>query len=794
MTSRRRLVLALLGAAATLLVAGRFAAHETAERLWAFTTGAGGADLHLRRLALWSRAGWALVAIGWFVTHLLVFLRAIGSVQFPRRLGDLEIAEAVPRDLLVGGLVAAGVALGIVTTADTGGWWLTGSLAAAAVEFGVTDPHLGHDLGYYVAQLPWIDLLQRLAWRLVGLAALLLLGLYTAIGAVRVRERRLFVSDGARRHLAVLGVAIGVAVAWMAATDGAKVVAGLAGERAQAAIQDRILAATLLPPLALVAATATATWGFSRKLLPTVAGWSLFGSAWFVFRIVLPAGSQAPPLYAPELARLAFGITDLESASIEVGNAQADSLPALAEASAGIPVWDSDALAARYRVIAEQPNVELVGLSLMTPSGHQSAPVWRGAAVPRVGAASSPDATPRSIARTGEGATAGPVVEFDGATGIPTRTTPARLWFAPGLTWFAVSYGDARGIPLDGLGVRVALAWALQSAEVLGARGSLIWRRSPEARLERLAPFADFQDPRLVLDAEGQAVWVLDGYVTAEGFPGAPALPWPDGRQVRYAQAGLVGTVNGSDGEAAIYVVPHPDPVIKAWLRVAAPLIQAAEQLPEAIRDELAYPARLLTLQHLALADQSAGAGRGPGTPRPDPTTAFFALPGDSTPSLWSLVRLSEADPGPVEVLLAGALAGAERRLVRLEVVGDVSVPRWSGPGGDSLAGRRHTLPLGGALFTQQTLYTPERGASLAIIRVTWGGWAGAGLTREAALGELGPRGALRGEVPEIWGRMARAQALIRQADSLLTSGDFVGFAQAFEELKRVLAPPRPPR
>jgi len=793
-TSRRRLVLALLGAAAILLVAGRFAAHETAERLWAFTTGAAGADLRLRRLALWSRAGWALVATGWFVTHLLVFLRAIGSVQFPRRLGDLEIAEAVPRDLLVGGLVAAGVALGIVTTADTGGWWLSGSLAAAKIEFGVTDPHLGHDLGYYLAQLPWVDLLQRLTWRLVGLATLLLLGLYTAIGAVRVRERRLFVSDGARRHLAVLGVAIGVAVAWNAATDGAKVVAGLAGERAQAAIQDRVLAATMLPPLALVAATATATWAFSRKLLPTIAGWSLFASAWFVFRVVLPTGSQAPPLYPPELVRLAFGIADLESRAIEVGGVMADSLPALAGASAGIPVWDPDALAERYRATSEEPGVDLVGLSLMAPSDHQRTTVWRGAAIPRIGTAMSPDSPSRSVARTGEGAAAGPVVEFDAATGITTRTTATRLWFAPGLTWFAVTPEDASGIPLDRLGVRVALAWALQSAEVIGARGSLIWRRAPEARLERLAPFADFMDPRLVLDADGQAVWVLDGYVTARGFPGAPALPWPDGRQVRYARAGLVGTVNGSDGHAAIYVVPHADPVTRAWLRVAAPLVQPAEQLPEAIRAELAYPATLLTLQRVALADEFPEAASGPGLARGRPTMAYVALPGDSSPRLWSMVPLSAAERRPLEVLLAGAWTGTERRLMRLELAGDVVAPQWSGPGGDSLAGSWYTVPLHGALFTQQTLYTPEHGASLAIVRVTWGGWVGAGLTRSAALAELAPRGALRGEVPEIWGRMARAQALIRQADSLLTSGDFVGFAQAFEELKRVLAPPRSPR
>jgi len=234
--------------------------------------------------------------------------------------------------------------------------------------------------------------------------------------------------------------------------------------------------------------------------------------------------------------------------------------------------------------------------------------------------------------------------------------------------------------------------------------------------------------------------------------------------------------------------------VTMAWQRVSAPLIRPSEDLPPEIRDALAYPQTLLRLQRLALAEGLGDDHRVPGTSPIRTTSALVSLVGDSTPRLWSLVPLGGRGGRAIDGLLAGSRSEAQRRLVRLQFADDATLTQWSIPGGDSLTGALHALPLDGSLFTQQTVYTPDRGATIAIVRVTWGGWIGAGLTQAAALAELGRPGGQRGEVPDVWGRLARAQALIRQADSMLTSGNFIGFAQAFEELKRVLAPPRSPR
>ena len=87
----RRLIAAIAGVVA-LLFAGRWAAGLLTDRWWAaqispaavtFVT-----DWHVLRLTL-DLAGF-LLASAWFIGHLLVVYRAVGSVQVRRHVANLE--------------------------------------------------------------------------------------------------------------------------------------------------------------------------------------------------------------------------------------------------------------------------------------------------------------------------------------------------------------------------------------------------------------------------------------------------------------------------------------------------------------------------------------------------------------------------------------------------------------------------------------------------------------------------------------------------------------------------------
>jgi uncharacterized membrane protein (UPF0182 family) len=158
---RRRLYLIGAGLLVAALVGGRWLAVETAERAWDRTFAGGAAVIAARDLARILQVLVAAVAIAWITGNLLIVYRAIGSVQMPRRLGDLEIVEAVPRRTLLTGTILLGVVLGVLFSLGTGDWWRHAVLAAAPPHFGIPDAtKLGRDVGYYVSVLPWLAALQ----------------------------------------------------------------------------------------------------------------------------------------------------------------------------------------------------------------------------------------------------------------------------------------------------------------------------------------------------------------------------------------------------------------------------------------------------------------------------------------------------------------------------------------------------------------------------------------------------------------------------------------------------------
>ena len=243
--SRRSWLVAFAALLVILLVGGRWLALETAERAWAASFPGGAVLIEARTLAHLMQSFVVVFAITWATGNLFVVYRTIGSVQMPRRLGDLEIVEAVPQRVLFGLTLGTGIVAGLLLTVGTGDWWRSALLASAPPHFGVTDEILKHDLGYYVAVLPWQSTLQTHATVWTAGAAVVIGTLYAAIGSLRVHLGRLQTSEHARAHLAVLLACFALALAWGAALDPEEIVGGrgLNGVVDQTALDVRIPAA-----------------------------------------------------------------------------------------------------------------------------------------------------------------------------------------------------------------------------------------------------------------------------------------------------------------------------------------------------------------------------------------------------------------------------------------------------------------------------------------------------------------------------------------------------------------------
>jgi uncharacterized membrane protein (UPF0182 family) len=806
----RRLTVAI-GAVVALLFAGRWTATLLADRWWAAELSPAAAsfvsDWHLLRLTL-DLSG-CLIASAWFIGHLLLVYRAVGTVQVRRNVANLEFREALTPRALLTIVVVTGVLLGLLVGAGVSGWWRDVSLAWEGVSYGIHDPLLGRDLGLYVAQLPvwrathgFIVLLVLLA--LTGVAAL-----YMLVGAIRWIERRPAINHHARAHLGWLLAALALALAWGYLLEPYELVAASAERLDQAGWRSSLLRSPLLAGIALAAGALSAVWATRPRHALVVSAWIVVAVASMVGHWLLPwllSGSTQAAVEnqaVERFVRLAYGLEGLRDIRVEsVGPPAPPPVPSL---------WNAAALARAFP--GDSNHLLSVDPAMLTPDGRRR-PVWliiRSGSPGRVVASAVAD---HRVSQTGE-----PLFYRLGDT-LP-RPTPMSLLdlssdlLGPEVRDYRLVRGDGPGVAVDSWRRRLLLAWALQAGELLGdvEPGARVdWRLSPEDRLERLAPFADWSAPTARV-IEGELVWLLDGYLASSTFPLTGRVTWR-GRRVGSFRAAFLGTVNAESGAARVYLQPGADALAVTWSRLSKGVVEPASAIPESVLRAAPYPADWFRIQaqQLERAPWKAGSASGtPGQGVPETPPAQVGWAPDTTgPLAVSTFEL----PGErrLSAILIGARDDGRTRLTLARLDSTTALPvrgvlesRWANfPSYDALndsvredGGRLERGPLrvevgpgGPVAYQAYFALRPAGGMVLAWVSVAAPNRLGAGRTLKEAWSNLlgttvpAPPGAAQA------GRLDEARRWMERADSALKMGDWSEFGRAWRSLRNVLGLP----
>ena len=905
-SARRRLrrgrTVILLGTALVVaLLVVRAAVGLYVDALWFGELGYSAVFWRDRAWVWGTRTLMSILVAGALFLNLRVVGASLGTLQIRRRFGNLEIAERLPQHYITGGVLVLSALLGLWFGASVPeGIARSVLLWTNAPAWGVTDPFLGRDLGFYVFLVPILRAVVTFGLVVSFLVLAVTVAGYATTGTFQVGQGGIVITRQARRHL---GLLVAVFLLFLAARFalgrslllfyGTSDIPGLFGYTDHTA---RFPALRVLTVVTVLGAVGVLVGAWRNQVVPVLAGLAalvvggLVGGQLYPylvqrFAVVPNELSRETPYIEANLrfTREGFGLQDLQRQEFPaVLGGEVDWATAL-DRFERLPVWSSEALLTTFRERQarfiyydfSQPEIDryptadgdvLVALAVreVEPSGIED-PNWQNLHL-----------RPQYISGNGVVATAaagrtdewGPPPFLTGLPPLLSGSAPPGLamerpsvFFSSGSQAYAIlnptdssfmapdggrgtsGVDYPEGISLGGLFRKLALAWHLQQANLLfagevNADSRVVLHRGITERVERIAPFLRFPEGPYPVIHEGRVVWVMEGFTATRYFPLARTFELEFRRPaVSYVRNSVKVTVDAVTGEVNLYALPGDDPLLRGWRAAYPGLFKPLSEMPQGLRTHLRYPRSMLEVQARVLLQyhqetprvfflqseawapsQELAQSTNPVAYRPE--YGILQLPGDSIPHFQVNTVFVPAGRQNLTGLLTARLESGGLpvlRLLEFPITEELPGPRqveafieqdpeiseqfslWRQGGSRVWTGHLHVVPLGESILYMEPVFLAAEDNAIPELRrfvVSDGQRVAMEETLAGAVASLAG-GALRarpgapeevGPIPApTQGMAGDALRILEEAESRLRAGDFAGFGQALERLRRAL-------
>jgi uncharacterized membrane protein (UPF0182 family) len=598
------------------------------------------------------------------------------------------------------------VVLAILLALPTIGRWQDWLLFRNAKRFGIADDQFGADVGFYVFQLPFLSFV--LDWLFVALLIALLLTIATHIlnGGVVFVSPVPVIRSSTKAHIAALLALLAVLKAgdyWLDRYDLTNTNRGIV----QGATYSVVTAQ--LPALMLLILIALLTAGLFLSVIKT-GSWRLpliASALWLVVSIVggviYPAVVQSlvvnPNQESREqpyirrnvdATRQALGLTDIEVETVQFGRLTTSEVEENLDPLTNVRLLNPSEMQTRFLVDRGEvagltiDDLDVDRYALRGTTADTTEDVQDEAVQQVLIAARELDldgVTNRSwqglhlINTRGCGLVVAPtnaVLQNDRPDYRTIDLERPELYFSPSLTGYGIARSDSserecdephryegsNGVQMSSFVRRAAFALAFLDYNVLGSGAinsdsQMLWVRSVNDRLDKLAPFLSFDADPYPVALDGRVVWVADAYTTTTRYPYAQSI----GDVQRSPQSGLAdndnyvrnsvkAVVDGYTGEVTLYALDDEDPILRAWRSAFPDLFTPIEEMSDDLRAHLRYPEDLFRIQTDVYSKY-----------RIDPAL-FFQRDGNA----WSVAQAPGVEPTQqrVESATTGTAANAE--------------------------------------------------------------------------------------------------------------------------------------
>lgn len=171
------------------------------------------------------------------------------------------------------------------------------------------------------------------------------------------------------------------------------------------------------------------------------------------------------------------------------------------------------------------------------------------------------------------------------------------------------NYEGSAGVGIGGIVRQLAFALRFGQIEPLISNfiqdeTRVIYVRDVRERVEKLAPFLDYDSDVYPVVFDGRIHYVIDAYTTTDMYPysqrsvndrlrsGGLAGP-----RFNYVRNSVKAVVDAYDGDVAFYVMPGDDPIVEAWRSAFPSLFSDFSEMPDELKQHLRYPQDLFRVQ-----------------------------------------------------------------------------------------------------------------------------------------------------------------------------------------------------
>jgi uncharacterized protein len=581
--------------------------------------------------------------------------------------------------------IAVVAVLGLLVGLHGASQWRTYMLWRNQIPFGDRDAQFGRDIGFYVFSLPlqravfgWL-LFTLLATTLLVVAE------HWLLGGIQPAARGNRVAPHVHAHLAILLGCIVLLKAWSYRLDQLSLVFSPRGVVTGASYTDvhaQLPALRLLMLVALVCALLFFLNLRSRDFTLPVAGALLLVLSSVLIGGLVPTFVQRFQVTPQELqreepyiqrnidaTRKAF---NLEGVRTNDFPAAEDLTPAAVRANTAtvdnIRLWEADVLKTaiqnlqaigqyyefsdvdvdRYPISGTARQVMISAREVDPRNLDASAQTWvnlhlaythgYGVVAAQVNRAETSGRPDFVVSGFNQQAAAIPVRQPRIYFGEPPPDTPAYVVVGSqqpevdspsvsGQSQVLVRYDGQGGVQLSNPLRRLAAALHFTDLNLLissnlNSRSRILFNRDIRDRMEKAAPFLQWDADPYVAVVDGRIVYIRDGYTTTDNYPYSQRIQLdvaarrtdPNDRGVggeaNYIRNSIKAVVDAYDGTTTLYAFDETDPLLRAWGKAFPGLFAPRSAMSVDLQAHLRYPEDLFSIQTDRYASYHIGAAR----------------------------------------------------------------------------------------------------------------------------------------------------------------------------------------